>query len=123
MRWNKMCCKRCGKDGVFDVTCTTRTKVYRRKECRECRNYSRRQHATIVNTLATLATPRPKECQCCGKEGKLVVDHCHTTGCYRGVICGQCNKALGALGDTEASLLRALQYLVQPPQLFVPRLN
>ena len=39
------------------------------------------------------------------------VDHCHTTGKVRGLLCAPCNKALGQLGDTEEALQRALDYL------------
>lgn len=41
----------------------------------------------------------------------LVVDHCHETGAVRGLLCIRCNTGLGNLGDTEESLLRALEYL------------
>ena len=37
---------------------------------------------------------------------RLVVDHCHDTGVIRGLLCHQCNWALGLLGDS-ADLLRA----------------
>jgi hypothetical protein len=39
------------------------------------------------------------------------VDHCHFTGKVRGILCTNCNTGLGKLGDTEDSLLKALQYL------------
>lgn len=31
--------------------------------------------------------------------------------CFRGVLCAKCNTGLGALGDSEEGLLRALEYL------------
>lgn len=39
------------------------------------------------------------------------VDHCHTTGEVRGLLCGKCNRALGRLGDDLESVLRALDYI------------
>ncbi len=33
----------------------------------------------------------------CGR--RLAVDHCHTTGKIRGLLCTTCNTALGLLGD------------------------
>jgi hypothetical protein len=58
--------------------------------------------------------PRPDTCECCGAPpGKqaLALDHCHTTGAFRGWLCSSCNTALGKLGDNKAGLLRALAYL------------
>ena len=42
---------------------------------------------------------------------KLVVDHCHTTGAVRGLLCHNCNRALGLLQDNIESLQRAIDYL------------
>ena len=41
----------------------------------------------------------------------LCVDHDHTTGEIRGLLCANCNLGLGALGDNVRSLKRALAYL------------
>lgn len=38
---------------------------------------------------------------------RLVGDHCHTTGKFRGIICDNCNVAMGLTGDSP-DLLRAL---------------
>jgi hypothetical protein len=42
---------------------------------------------------------------------KLNVDHNHTTGNVRGLLCGNCNRALGLLKDNMETLLRLHQYL------------
>lgn len=42
---------------------------------------------------------------------KLDVDHCHETGAVRGLLCMQCNHALGILGDNVEGLKRALKYV------------
>ena len=42
------------------------------------------------------------ECGICSNtfSGKdKCLDHCHSTGAYRGALCRQCNAALGKLGD------------------------
>lgn len=39
------------------------------------------------------------------------VDHCHSTNRVRGLLCGDCNTALGLLRDSLPSLRRAYTYL------------
>ena len=41
----------------------------------------------------------------------LVVDHDHTTGHIRGLLCHNCNIALGLLQDSTDVLLSAIAYL------------
>lgn len=59
-------------------------------------------------------------CGICGGEGflmspehkaKLVIDHCHVTGTVRGLLCHNCNRALGLLKDSVSSLKNAIKYL------------
>jgi len=50
----------------------------------------------------------------------LVVDHCHTTGKVRGLLCHACNTAIGSLKDNVGSLQRAIQYLSQTSVLDSP---
>lgn len=43
--------------------------------------------------------------------GALVVDHDHTTGKVRGLLCHNCNRALGLLQDNKSYLQSAINYL------------
>lgn len=39
------------------------------------------------------------------------VDHCHTTGVVRGLLCSPCNVFLGVIKDDTDALKRAINYL------------
>jgi len=39
------------------------------------------------------------------------VDHCHTTGKIRGLLCSACNKGLGLFTDSQDKLENAIKYL------------
>jgi hypothetical protein len=45
-----------------------------------------------------------------GKKGPAV-DHCHTTGRVRGLLCGNCNTMIGLAHEDPAILLKAIEYL------------
>lgn len=50
------------------------------------------------------------------KRRGFVVDHCHTTGVVRGLLCDNCNKALGLLYDDPEVMRRAAEYILSSPQ-------
>ena len=59
-------------------------------------------------------------CAICGKEnfpmgehhtGCLVVDHDHKRGIVRGLLCHNCNRALGLFQDKSEIICRAFSYL------------
>lgn len=45
-----------------------------------------------------------------GKKG-FQIDHCHSTGIIRGILCGKCNLGIGIFGDSTEVLLRAAGYV------------
>lgn len=42
---------------------------------------------------------------------KLGVDHCHTTGTIRGLLCNNCNRALGCFRDNIEIMENGIRYL------------
>jgi len=65
-----------------------------------------------------LELKQSQDCKCkiCGKEEKnnkkaLAIDHCHTTGKVRGLLCDTCNRGIGYLKDDISILKKAIEYL------------
>ena len=53
-------------------------------------------------------------CAICGVEPlRPVVDHCHTTGEIRGILCDNCNRCMGLLKDSVDTLMSAAAYLIE----------
>jgi NAD(P)H-flavin reductase len=50
-------------------------------------------------------------CEICGDDAKLVYDHCHTSGNFRGWLCHHCNVGLGFFKDNPDALKKAIDYL------------
>lgn len=42
---------------------------------------------------------------------RLCVDHCHTTGVIRGILCHNCNTTLGRVNDDISILQKCIEYL------------
>jgi hypothetical protein len=47
----------------------------------------------------------------CPTGWRLAVDHCHASGKVRGLLCGNCNTALGKFKDSPELLANAIKYL------------
>ncbi len=51
-------------------------------------------------------------CAICSRElQQPVIDHCHNTGIFRGLLCQGCNLGLGAFHDSPGMLQAAARYL------------
>ena len=55
--------------------------------------------------------PKPELCEICHRKKRLVADHDHETGLFRGWLCHSCNFMLGRFNDDPNVLRRALAYL------------
>ena len=59
------------------------------------------------------------KCKICSREmertpgtgSSVVVDHCHTSGIVRGLLCNECNRGLGYFKDNPKTLKQAATYL------------
>ncbi len=46
-----------------------------------------------------------------GKRLALSVDHCHSTGKVRGLLCGPCNRGIGDFAESAEAMQSAIKYL------------
>lgn len=74
-------------------------------------NESRRKRIYRYGAAVVSILDKTKHCVLCNKVGKLVPDHDHKTGQFRGVLCYGCNLGLGLLKDDTDLLARAIVYL------------
>lgn len=82
---------------------------------RAAREAERAAYGLSVEELAALEERQGGRCAICGRKPKrrLAIDHDHRTGEVRGLLCRDCNLALGLFGDDVRRLLAALAYLVR----------
>jgi hypothetical protein len=112
-------CRICGEPPAvlnqdFCEACSTSG---RRKVCRRARKHYGLDHEAAV-ALSDVAA-----CTICdrlldrtlmsdtGATSALHIDHDHTSGRVRGVLCGPCNRGLGMFGDDIDRMLEAVAYL------------
>jgi len=63
--------------------------------------------------------PKAEICEVCGSGSKIVYDHDHATGKFRGWICQHCNATLGFARDNVEVLYKLINYLNQSRGLVV----
>lgn len=87
--------------------------------CKSCRIIKQREN-TLGVTEAQYRDFYHKQSGKCGicqrrmyskRYKRFAVDHCHTTGRIRGLLCGNCNTAIGLLRDSPENALRASEWL------------
>jgi len=66
---------------------------------------------SMTYRLRIVPRPKPKECEICGKEGRICYDHDHNTGEFRGWICDRCNVALGMANENPKTLIAIAEYI------------
>jgi hypothetical protein len=90
---------------------------YRQEHAEERREYSRLRgsewrYGLTKAEIEQMAAEQDGRCLVCGKETALQVDHDHGTGRVRGLLCPNCNKAAGLLGDDPNAAVALAAYLV-----------
>jgi hypothetical protein len=102
-RPRKFCSRECSTDANLQ---NQRARGYARMKTLE-------RYGLTPATYEALRTTQGGVCAICQQAPKrlLHVDHCHTSGKVRGLLCGPCNRALGLLNDNAKTLRAAASYL------------
>ncbi len=137
MQTEQRTCRTCGQEQpITEYYATGRKPDERHTECKTCtkarvsathkanpdlqrnRDLKRLYGITLEDYNERLIKQEHK-CACCGttspggKHSTFVVDHCHETGKIRGLLCHNCNTALGLLKDDPARIAKLITYLAQ----------
>lgn len=112
-------CKECSK--LFRPQAPSH--LYCSQKCNDraySRAYLRRTYKIELEDFEQMMANQNELCAICHEVGfkmaltaknLLVVDHCHTTGKVRGLLCHNCNRGLGLFKDKIDRLNRAVGYL------------
>ena len=75
----------------------------------------KRKFGLTVTEYGMLAESQGNACavcrEVCPTGRRLAVDHCHTTGNIRGLLCQGCNTGIGKFRDSPERLIAAARYL------------
>ncbi len=104
--WCHDCRKAYGENGTC-VVCAEERFIYARGCCTTCYSFLTK-YKIEVSELLDLR--KVTNCQVCDEpvshhigngDGRAVIDHCHTTGRVRGILCVNCNVIEGYLRDLD----------------------
>ena len=108
--------KRKGKDhpnwkhGLSQQRGTEAHKIYQREK------FDKHRYNLLPEHKTAIIEAQKNRCAICEyqfgqKIGDMHVDHCHTTGAIRGMLCDRCNRGLGYFRDNPTSLHKAAEYI------------
>jgi hypothetical protein len=129
-------CGKCGLDKTLSEYGRYRLRgnVRWRLHCKKCRNEEQKsryssspetqermkatakrqmlaKYGLTVESLQAAKEVQEFRCAACSLERPLCVDHDHRTGLVRGLLCKQCNFAIGSLGDSPERMVAAARYV------------
>lgn len=96
----------------------TPTTIYRCRTAERARDLAHRLGVSLAEVEALLKA-QGGSCAICGRSFLALighgaqVDHCHSTGAIRGILCSSCNTGIGLLGEDVDRLKAAIRYLTR----------
>lgn len=111
-------CMQCSSIKDLDSFSNTKLKVDGKSSvCKACQRYQfvKTTYGLDRESYDILLDKSQGVCDICKTPCKtnknLTIDHCHTTGKVRGLLCNVCNRALGLFKDRVDLLKSAIDYL------------
>lgn len=89
---------------------------YERNKDKYRDTYMKRVYGISLEEYNVMLAEQQGVCKVCSRPPALkalAIDHCHTTGKVRGVLCHYCNTALGSVNDSVETLMKLINYLEQ----------
>lgn len=107
----KKICTGCGDELPLEMFNVDKRRP--RGKCRRCHNIWNRYRITYYQFVEMLEKQDHKCLICEGNinDKAAVVDHCHSGGHVRGLLCGSCNRGLGNFRDNPEFLVNAALFL------------
>lgn len=94
---------------------------YKQSRCSDCETKLSRpkqlydKYGITIEEYNKLLLDQNYVCKICNNKNEnrnLCVDHCHSTGKVRGLLCDQCNTGLGKFKDSVDLLKESINYLI-----------
>lgn len=104
-------CINCGPVRIVKRSSGTWQCNVARDQQRNRAKYQKGRHGLTVEEAQELK--QDSVCEVCGSNERLVIDHDHKIGWVRGILCHNCNVALGMAGDSPERLRALADYLEQ----------
>ncbi len=106
--------ERWARDADYRKTAITRKREWRRANPDKARAEDRRSNYKVLEAdFRAMLASQDQRCAICRSPDPNCVDHCHTTGRFRGVLCRTCNAGLGQFRDDPALMRAAALYVEQ----------
>ncbi len=105
----KTTCAECHKQNMREYR-KKNPEIIRKTNLKRCYNLTVAQYEKMREI-------QEGNCKICGSNEskeyykKLSIDHCHTTGKVRGLLCKSCNHGLGNFNDDISTMQKAMEYL------------
>jgi hypothetical protein len=109
-------CKQCRNDDAKQYRKHGAKGVWGKRRTTKENHYIRTYGITLQDKLDMIAA-QDNKCAICKTDllslpdANVHVDHCHTTGKVRGILCLACNHGLGRFDDSPEALRAAADYI------------